>query len=166
MGKRYPPFNPADSDDRRLFSDEWVKYNSWMGDENEREIRTREQKRVRKLYDDLLSQCRTKIRVPTFEQWCEHLLTEPYDPSSCPMKAFIRNQPIFDPMHPPMFINHKDSIPIPKIQKEQLEYLSWKEKQEENMAIFTEMLGEKAIRAGRAGVGEAHKGWGRSKRKG
>jgi len=34
-----------------------------------------------------------------------------------------------------------------------------------NLAIFNEMLGEKGIRAGRAGVGEAHKGWGRSKRK-
>lgn len=166
MGKRYPPFNPADSDDRQLFSDEWVKYNSWMGDENEKRKRKIQKKRVRERYDLLLSECWTKIRVPTFEQWCDYLRSEPFDPAACPMKAFIRNQPKFDPMHPPMFINHKDSIPIPKIQKEQLEYLSWKTKQEENMAIFNEMLGEKAIRAGRAGVGEAHKGWGRSKRKG
>jgi hypothetical protein len=166
MGKRYPPFNPANKDDRQLFSDEWVKYNSWMGDENERDKRTRQQKRVRKMYDDLLSECRTKIRVPTFEQWCEYLSSEPFDPSACPMEAFIRNQPNFDPMHPPIFINHKNSIPIPKIQKEQMEYLSWKSKQKEKMAIFNEMLGEKSIRAGRAGVGEAHKGWGRSKRKG
>jgi hypothetical protein len=27
-------------------------------------------------------------------------------------------------------------------------------------------MGEKGIRVGRAGVGEPHKGWGRSKRKG
>jgi len=165
MGKRHPPFDPSNREDRQLFSDEWVKYNDWMGDENERDKRTREQKRVRKVYDDLLSQCRTKIRVPTFETWCEHLMTDPFDPSTCPMKAFIRNQPLFDPMHPPIFINHPEPIPIPKIQQEQEKYLKWKEQQDEKMSIFQEMLGEKGIRAGRAGVGEAHKGWGRSKRK-
>ena len=40
------------------------------------------------------------------------------------------------------------------------EYANWKKQQDENLAIFHEMLSEKGIRAGTGSVGEAHKGWG------
>ena len=44
-------------------------------------------------------------------------------------------------------------------------YEAWEKDQEERMAIFTEMLGEKGIRAGRNGVGEPHRGMGGNGRK-
>ncbi|MHA1138695.1 MAG: hypothetical protein ACTSSE_19630 [Candidatus Thorarchaeota archaeon] len=138
--KAIPAFNPFNPKDRarvegKIFSDEWVNHNSWMGDENKKSM---------------------KIRMPTYEEWLE----EPFL-----MDGFIMNQPIFEDFYPPMFFNFQKPIPVPIIRQEMNEYEAWEEKQNEKMAIFKEMMSEKGIRAGRAGVGEAHKGWGRSKRK-
>ena len=44
-------------------------------------------------------------------------------------------------------------------------YEKWESDQQERMAIFNEMLGEKGIRAGRNGVGEAHRGWGNGRKR-
>ena len=65
-----------------------------------------------------------------------------------------------------MLFNHQKTLPIKEYLEEIREYRIWEKNQKENMAIFEEMLNEKGIRAGKAGVGEAHKGWGRSKRNG
>jgi hypothetical protein len=65
-----------------------------------------------------------------------------------------------------MLFNYQKILPIEDYIEEIREYEVWEKKQNEKMAIFVEMMGEKGIRVGRAGVGEPHKGWGRSKRKG
>lgn len=64
-----------------------------------------------------------------------------------------------------MFINYSNGIPVKKLRDEWDRMENWREEQESRLAIFNEMLGEKAIRAGRNGVGEPHRGWGASKRK-
>jgi len=159
--KKVQEFNPFSPQDRakiegKIFSDEWVKENAWMGEENERAMTKAETQQRRKQYDLLVKDCRTKVRMPSFEEWL-------HDPQS--MLDFINRQPNFQEFYPPTFFNFHRPIPIPKIREEQKEYDEWKKKQDDNLSIFNEMLGEKAIRAGRVGVGEAHKGWGRSKRK-
>ena len=159
--KATPAFNPFNPKDRarvegKIFSDEWVNHNAWMGDENKKSMTKAEEKKKRLKYQECANQCRTKIRMPTYEEWLE----EPFL-----MDGFIMNQPIFEDFYPPMFFNFQKPIPVPIIRQEMNKYEAWEEKQNEKMAIFNEMLGEKGIRAGRAGVGEAHKGWGRSKRK-
>ena len=133
----------------KMFSDEWVKHNSWMGDENELAVWTDEYKR-------LVAQCKTKVRMPTFEQFLDNPPT---------MINFVKNQPIFEEDHPPMFLNNQQPIPVPKIRKEVNLYKEWKKENERNLAIFNEMLGEKAIKAGSSGVGEPHRGWGNSRRR-
>ena len=82
------------------------------------------------------------------------------------MDEFIDSQPNFKNFHPPMLFNQQRTLPIKEYLEEIREYRIWEKKQNEKMAIFEEMMGEKGIRVGRAGVGEPHKGWGRSKRKG
>ena len=63
------------------------------------------------------------------------------------------------------FVNFPKGIPIPKIREEMRRIRDFMIEQEERMKIFEEMLGEKSIRAGRSGVGEPHRGWGRSARR-
>ena len=159
--KMTPTFNPFDPKHRakvegKIFSDEWVAHNSWMGEENKKSMTKTEQLKKQLEYHQLVDACGTKIRMPTFEQWLE-------EPEL--MVNFLMNQPVFEGFYPPIFFNFQKPIPIPIIREEMERYEAWEKKQDEKMAIFNEMLGEKAIRAGRAGVGEAHKGWGRSKRK-
>ena len=153
--KKVEPFNPfaprrENPHQFQHFSDEWVKHNKWMGDENTLMDR-------QKAYKLAVSMCRTKIRMPTFEDYVKN-------PSV--MEEFINSQPEFENFHPPMLFNYQKILPIEDYIEEIREYEVWEKKQNENMAIFEEMMGEKSIRAGRAGVGEPHKGWGRSKRKG
>tara|TARA_B100000405_G_scaffold286863_1_gene234487 strand:+ start:472 stop:963 length:492 start_codon:yes stop_codon:yes gene_type:complete len=154
----FNPFNPKDRAriEGKIFSDEWVKHNAWMGDENEKAMTKADAEKKRLEYKEYVDACGTKIRMPTFEEWLENPEV---------MVEFIFNQPAFDPFHPPLFFNYQDGIPVPKLRKMKAKYEEWKVEQDEKFAIFHEMLGEKAIRAGRPGVGEAHKGWGRSKRK-
>ena len=159
--KATPVFNPFNPKDRakvegKIFSDEWVKHNAWMGEENKKSMTKTEQLKKQLEYHQLVDACPTKIRMPTFEEWLENPEV---------MVKFVANQPAFDPFHPPLFFNYQDGIPVPKLRKMKTKYEEWKVEQDEKFAIFNEMLGEKAIRAGRPGVGEAHKGWGRSKRK-
>jgi len=160
--KKAPTFNPFNPKDRermegKIFADEWVKHNAWMGDENDKAKIKEEVQKRRKEYDLLVEGCPTKIRMPTFEQWLENPQV---------MDDFYYDMiPRFDTFHPPVFFNFQEPIPVPKIREEIDRYEKWEREQEEKLAIFNEMLGEKGIRAGRAGVGEAHKGWGRSKRK-
>jgi len=66
---------------------------------------------------------------------------------------------------PYSFVNFPNGIPMPNIQKEMKQIRDFMAEQEERMKIFEEMLNEKAIRPGRSGVGEPHRGWGRSARK-
>lgn len=66
---------------------------------------------------------------------------------------------------PSCFVNFPQGIPIPKIRKEQKRIRDFMVEQEQRLAIFHEMLGEKSIRPGRNGVGEPYRGWGRSARK-
>jgi len=94
----------------KMFSDEWVKHNSWMGDENELAAKNEEYKR-------LVGQCKTKVRMPTFEQFMDN-------PPA--MINFVKNQPIFEEDHPPMFLNNQEPIPVPKIRKEVNLYKEWK----------------------------------------
>ena len=159
--KATPAFNPFNPKDRakvegKIFSDEWVKHNAWMGDENKKSMTKTEKLKKHLEYKGYVDACRTKIRMPTFEQWLE-------EPEL--MVDFIKNQPVFEDFYPPTFFNFQKPIPIPIIREEMEQYEAWEKTQAEKMAIFNEMLGEKGIRAGRAGVGEAHKGWGRSKQK-
>ena len=64
-----------------------------------------------------------------------------------------------------MFVNFPDGVPVPKLRKEWDKYASWKETQDANLAIFNEMMREKAIRPGVGSVGERHKGWGNGKQR-
>lgn len=121
-----------------------------MGDENTLMDR-------QKAYKLAVGLCRTKIRMPTFEEYLKRPTI---------MDEFIDSQPNFKNFHPPMLFNHQKTLPIKEYLEEIREYRIWEKNQKENMAIFEEMLNEKGIRAGKAGVGEAHKGWGRSKRNG
>lgn len=159
--KKAPKFNPFNPKDRarvegKIFSDEWVKHNLWMGDENKKAMTKAQEKQKRMEYEALVSDCPTKIRMPTFEQWLE-------EPEL--MIEFMKNMPNFEDFHPPILFNFQKPVPIPIIREDMEQYEAWEKKQDEKMAIFKEMMGEKGIRAGRAGIGEAHKGWGRSKRK-
>lgn len=153
--KKVEPFNPfaprrENSHQFEKFSDEWVKHNKWMGDENTLMERQEE-------YQKAVSKCRTKIRMPSFEDYV-------HDPQI--MEDFIKQQPNFEEFYPPLLFNFQNLLPIKEYQDDIIQYLAWQKKQEEKLGIFEEMLSEKSIRAGKAGVGEAHKGWGRSKRKG
>lgn len=121
-----------------------------MGDENTLMDR-------QKAYKLAVGLCRTKIRMPTFEEYLKRPTI---------MDEFIDSQPNFKNFHPPMLFNQQRTLPIKEYLEEIREYRIWEKKQNEKMAIFEEMMGEKGIRVGRAGVGEPHKGWGRSKRKG
>jgi len=160
--KKAPTFNPFNPKDReriegKIFSDEWVKHNAWMGEENKKSMTKTEQLKKQLEYHQLVDACPTKIRMPTFEQWLENPQV---------MNDFYYDMiPRFETFHPPVFFNFKLPIPVPRIREEIDRYEKWEKEQEQKLAIFNEMLGEKGIRAGRAGVGEAHKGWGRSKRK-
>ena len=54
--KATPAFNPFNPKDRakvegKIFSDEWVKHNAWMGDENEKSMTKTE--KLKKHLDDL-----------------------------------------------------------------------------------------------------------------
>jgi hypothetical protein len=153
--KKVEPFNPfaprgGNPHQFQNFSDEWVKHNKWMGDENELMDK-------QKAYKLAVSLCRTKIRMPTFEEYIVNPRV---------MDDFIRNQPNFENFSPPVFFNFQSPVPVKKIRDEMKKYQDWADKQKEKMTIFEEMMNEKGIRAGTGSVGEAHKGWGRSKRKG
>tara|TARA_Y100000310_G_C20403349_1_gene678470 strand:- start:351 stop:704 length:354 start_codon:yes stop_codon:yes gene_type:complete len=64
-----------------------------------------------------------------------------------------------------MFINFPDGVPVPKLRKEWDKYEDWKKAQDENLAIFHNMMKEKRIRAGTGSVGQKHKGWGNGKQR-
>ncbi len=110
-----------DTDEAKVFSDEWVDKNPWMGKANLKEA-TQE----------------VEQKLSSLERF----------------KAL-----------PHCFINFPNGIPMPKIKAQMKQIRDFMQEQEERMAIFNEMLGEKGIRAGRNGVGEPYRGWGRSARK-
>ena len=64
-----------------------------------------------------------------------------------------------------MFINFPEGVPVPKLRKEWARYENWKKQQDENLAIFHEMLSEKRLRAGTGSVGQKHRGWGNGKQR-
>ena len=64
-----------------------------------------------------------------------------------------------------MFINFPNGVPIPKLRKEWERIVEWENNQEENLAIFHEMMKEKNIKPGMGSIGEKHKGWGNSRQK-
>ena len=111
---------PIEKEKAKVFSDEWVEKNAWMGKANEEAIEEVEQK------------------LSSLERF----------------KAL-----------PHCFINFPNGIPMPKIKAQMKQIRDFMQEQEERLAIFNEMLGEKGIRAGRNGVGEPYRGWGRSARK-
>lgn len=128
--------------DVHIFSQEWVEKNEWMAEENQRAE-----------YDALVKKSKTFLGMPTYEDWLMH-------PDI--MIEHLKREPL--PL-PSVFFNYKKPIPVPKIRKEMKAIEEWEKDQDERMAIFTEMLGEKGIRAGRNGVGEAHRGWGNGRQK-
>ena len=133
---------PDPDDEARIFSEEWVEQNEWMAEANQRAE-----------YEALAKQSKTFLGLPSYEDWLMHpdLMTE-----------HLKREPL--PL-PKVFFNYRQPIPVPKIRKEMEIYEAWEKDQNERMAIFTEMLGEKGIRAGRNGVGEAHRGCGNGRKR-
>ena len=128
--------------DIHIFTQEWVEQNEWMDEANQRAE-----------YDALVKQSKTFLGMPSYEDWLMHPDT---------MTEHLKREPL--PV-PSVFFNYRKPVPLPKIRKQMDAYEKWESDQQERMAIFQEMLGEKGIRAGRNGVGEAHRGWGISRQK-
>ena len=91
--KKVEPFNPfapqrENPHQFQHFSDEWVKHNKWMGDENTLMDR-------QKAYKLAVSMCRTKIRMPTFEDYVKNpsVMEEFINTSSSPYTIVGENLP-------------------------------------------------------------------------
>ena len=82
---------------------------------------------------------------------------------------WVEQNPWMGEVNPPnsmcMFINFPNGIPVPKLRKEWDRIEQYEKEQAENLAIFQEMLKEKAIRPGFGSVGKKHRGWGNGKQR-